>query len=297
MLAHLQQLFDNTSLGSFLIIRICWYYRHFKKVFKIQMDILILAAVELLSESSNMIKCQLHWTVLSQDLNSSVTSMNFQEGMNKWIIHTRSFIYYLSEMNWEACFSPRTYELWTYAGVQALHRRSHENLCQLLPVQCLQLGQLVSHLFCHLRRNIDWRRPKFLGSCIPPISCSISQLCFLFFNIMWGAAPSAWRWLLCAMWHDYLFFLVLLKKKGKWAQRAVAVWRQREMGRVMTKHMSLFNITSALHPWAMLGWTTEDFPGVSTYVLITKGQNFLQTGVGNLAMQRRYADLRLGNTE
>lgn len=112
---------------------------------------------------------------------------------------------------------------------------SHENLCQLLPVQCLQLGQLVSHLFCHLRRNIDWRRPKFLGSCIPPISCSISQLCFLFFNIMWGAAPSAWRWLLCAMWHDYLFFLVLLKKKGKWAQRAVAVWRQREMGQSYDK--------------------------------------------------------------
>lgn len=46
------------------------------------------------------------------------------------------------------------------------------------------------------------------------------------------------------------------------------------MGRVMTKHMSLFNRTSALHPWAMLGRTTEDFPGVSTYVLITKGQDF-----------------------
>lgn len=69
-------------------------------------------------------------------------------------------------------------------------------------------------------------------------------------------------------------------------------------GQSYDKHMSLFNTTSALHPWAMLGWTTEDFPGVSTYVLITKGQGFFyRLEWGNLAMQRRYADLRLGNSE
>lgn len=184
MLAHLQQLFDNTSLGFFWLSESVGIFGILKKVFKIQMDILILAAAELLSESSNLLKCQLHWTVLSQDSNISAQVLLVRISKKVWT--SESYIWevpFITCEKWigKHVFPPRTDELWTHAGVQALHRRSHEHLCQLLPVRCLQPGQLVSHLFCHLKWNIDWRRPKFLGSCIPPISCSISQLCFSVF--------------------------------------------------------------------------------------------------------------------
>lgn len=77
------------------------------------MDILILAAAELLSESSNLIKCQLHWTVLSQD--SNISAQVLLVWISKKVWTSESYI-------WEVSFI--TFQKWIGKHVFRQERRN-----------------------------------------------------------------------------------------------------------------------------------------------------------------------------
>lgn len=151
-----------------------------------------------------------------QYLSSSVTRTNFQKGMNKWIIHMRSFISNLSEMNWEACFSAKngwivdtcrcpsftSKKSWTFvsAFTSAVPSAWAACLPPLLPFEMkhwLETAQVPRQLHpAYLVFHLSAVFFCFLTSCEEPL-------------------PQLGRWLLCAMWHDNLFFFQSFSKKKK----------------------------------------------------------------------------------